>query len=228
MKMQKIILFMLLAFIPCGSFAADSKDVGTKPAEKTGISFLSDAQIASHSATIARVQDYLTNLTTVASEFTQVAPDGSLAGGKFYLQRPKKMRWEYKPPTPILMVANGSELVYYDSELEQVSYIPLGSTLIGFLAQEKISFSGSDSKGVGVISFSENAGFIRIGVAQRDKPSEGNLVLEFSDNPLLIRSMVVTDASGQVTNVALNNAQFGTELDKKLFDFRDPRKKKNS
>jgi len=208
---KKIAVFAVLLFSPCVAFATSE-----------AVKFLSEDEVASHSETIKKAENYLSNLTTITSEFTQVAPDGNIAGGKFYLERPQKMRWEYKPPVPILMVANGSELVYYDSELQQVSYIPLTSNLIGFLAQEKISFSGD----VGIISFSEEAGFIRIGVAQREKPSDGNLLLEFSDNPLLIRSMVVTDASGQVTNVALNNAKFGDSIDKKLFDFRDPRKKK--
>jgi outer membrane lipoprotein-sorting protein len=117
------------------------------------------------------------------------------------------------------MVANGSQLVYYDYELEQLSYIPLDSTLIGFLAQDKIRFDNS----VGIFSFSENAGTVRIGVAQRAHPDDGRLVLEFSDKPLLIRNMVVTDASGQVTTVSLNNARYGEKIDKSLFDFRDPR-----
>jgi outer membrane lipoprotein-sorting protein len=211
---KKFIFLVMLALLPFVSVAAEVKP---------SISFLSDAQNASHLATVTRVQNYLSNLTTLVSEFTQTAPDGSIASGKFYLQRPEKMRWQYNPPTPILIVANGSELVYYDSELEQISYIPLGSTLIGFLAEDKISFD----KSVGITSFYENAGVIRIGVAQRDKPSDGNLVLEFSDKPLILRSMVVTDAGGQITNVSLNNAEFGARIDSKLFDFKDPRKKKN-
>lgn len=209
---KKLIIFVSLLFFPCISFADGASVVP---------SFLSDSELAKHTKTIAKVQDYLSNLTTITSDFTQTAPDGSVADGKFYLERPEKMRWEYNPPTPILMVANGNELVYYDKDLQQISYIPLTSTLIGFLAEEKISFNS----GVGVTSFSENAGVIRIGVAQKEKPSEGNLLLEFSDKPLIIRSMVVTDASGQITNVSLNNAQFGGKIDPKLFDFRDPRKK---
>jgi len=118
-----------------------------------------------------------------------------------------------------MMIANGKEFVYYDYELEQVSYIPLDSALVGFLAQEKIRF---DEK-VGITSFEEKDGVIRIGLAQRDKPSEGALLLELSDKPLMIRTMVVTDATGQQTSVALSDAKFGVKLEKDLFIFRDPR-----
>ncbi len=181
--------------------------------------FMTEAEAAKHQPTIDRLAGYLSGLSTIVSDFTQVAPDGSLSSGKFYLKRPGRMRWQYNPPTPILMIANGKEFVYYDYELEQVSYIPLDSALVGFLAQEKIRF---DEK-VGITSFEQKDGMIRLGLAQLDKPSEGGLLLEFADKPLSIRSMVVTDATGQETSVALSDAKFGLELEKDLFIFRDPR-----
>ncbi len=61
-------------------------------------------------------------------------------------------------------------------------------------------------------------------MAQRDKPDDGELTLEFSDHPLLLRNMVVRDATNQVTTVSLNHARFGVKLDPELFIFRDPRK----
>ena len=51
-------------------------------------------------------------------------------------------------------------------------------------------------------------------------------MLEFSDQPLQIRNMVVTDAQRQVTTISLNRAQFGKPLEKSLFVWVDPRKKK--
>src|SRR5690606_35599945 len=132
-------------------------------------------------------------------------------------QRPGKMRWQYNPPTPILMVSSGSTLVFYDYELEQVSHIPLDGSLVSFLAREKITF-GDD---VGITYISNEANAIRIEVAQKDKPTEGKLMLEFSDKPLTLRNMVVTDSTGQVTTVALTNATFGAKIDPKLFIFKD-------
>lgn len=177
-----------------------------------------------HAQTLTRVQDYLNGITTIAADFTQIAPTGDLTGGKFYLKRPGKMRWQYSPPTPILMVANGGQLVYYDYELEQLTYIPMDSTLGSFLAQEKIDLSDQFVK---ITKFEENPGVIRLTLTQRDKPEAGSLTLEFADTPLVIRNMVITDAGGQVTTVALNNARFGEPLDKKLFVFVDPRKSGN-
>jgi len=209
--MKKLLVLFLLTWIPAfaGMTYAASNDV-----------FLSQAEIAKHQKTIDRLQEYLSGLTTIVSDFTQIAPDGTLTSGKFFMERPGKMRWQYNPPTPILMVSNGSTLVYYDIELEQMNTIPLDSTLIGFLAQDHIRFDDS----IGIREFSDKAGVIRINLSQRDKPNDGQLMLEFSDKPLLIRNMVITDAGNQTTTVSLNNARYGVKLDRELFIFRDPRK----
>lgn len=184
--------------------------------------FMTQEELAPNSKTINRIQNYLSGISTIVADFTQVAPDGSISTGKFFLQRPGRMRWQYNPPTPILMVADGKELIYYDYELDQISHISLDSTLIGFLAQDKIRFDGK----VGIRQFSHEAGVIRITLAQRDKAKDGELMLEFSDSPMVIRNMVVRDATNQVTNVALNNARFGVAIDKELFVFREPARRR--
>ncbi len=179
----------------------------------------------SNQSQLTRIEQYLNSITTIVAEFNQVAPDGSLTSGKFFLKRPGKMRWQYDPPTPLLMVASGKEIVYYDYELQQVSHIPLDYTLAGFLAREHIDLHDPAL----VIKNVENSnGVVRVTLTQAGKEDEGSLMLEFSDNPLLIRNMVVTDAQGQVTTVSLNNARFGAALENKLFEFTDPRRKQRT
>lgn len=166
---------------------------------------------------IERVETYLSNISTIVADFVQIAPDGGMADGKFYLSRPGKMRWQYNPPTPILMVADGKFLIFYDYELDQTSYIPLQETLAGFLARGTVKF-GED---VVVTDLNEGPGSLRVTVIQKAKPNDGKLTLEFADNPLQLRNMKVLDAVGQETTVSLANARFGQKLDKELFVFED-------
>ncbi|MDX1975514.1 MAG: outer membrane lipoprotein carrier protein LolA [Rickettsiales bacterium] len=182
--------------------------------------FWSAERLVPHKETIQRVQDYLSGLTTIAADFTQTAPDGSITTGKFLLERPGKMRWQYAPPSPILIVSNGKTLTFYDRELEQVSYISMDDTIIGFLAKDKISFEHP----VGITNIENKANAIRITVAQRDKPNDGQLTLELSDKPLMLRNLIIRDATQQVTMVGLSNAEFGIKIDKNAFEFKDPRK----
>jgi len=216
MKFKFRVFALLLTWIPAfagmtGAYAAEEKNI-----------FVEASVIEKNKYTIQRIEQYLTHLNTIVADFTQVAPDGSLTNGKFFLQRPGKMRWQYNPPTPVLMVANGKELIFYDHSLEQVSYIPLDGSLVSFLGREKITFGGD----VGITEFTNEAEAIRIEVAQVKKPTEGKLMLEFSDKPLTLRNMVVTDAAGQVTTVSLQNARFGDKIPAELFVFKDPREKR--
>ena len=169
---------------------------------------------------IQRVEEYLTDLYSIVADFNQVDAGGGVAEGKFYLKKPGKMRWEYKPPTPILLVSNGKVMTYYDSELDQVNYIAFDDTLAGFLAQEKITLT---SKSAQLVDFVAKEGVIRATIVQRQKPDEGSLTLEFSDKPLQLKQMVVTDARGQRTNIQLQNATYGENLPDSLFKFEDPR-----
>jgi outer membrane lipoprotein-sorting protein len=168
--------------------------------------------------TLTRVEQYLSDIHSISSEFLQSAPSGDITGGRFYLQRPGKLRMEYNPPTPILMVTSGSDIVYYDKELDQISRISLDSTLVGFLARDTVKFD--DSVVITKIEYGDKS--IHLSLIQVRKPKDGMLTLEFSDKPLTLRNMNVTDSSGQVTTVALNNARFNLPLPAELFVFKDP------
>ena len=76
----------------------------------------------------------------------------------------------------------------------------------------------------GFLGFNKLEKVAHVGENLLTRLRDGQLMLEFSDKPLLIRNMVVTDATQQQTTVSLNNARFGVPLDEELFDFRDPRK----
>ncbi len=180
----------------------------------------------SQGADIARVEHYLSGLTSISADFTQTDLKGKTSKGKFYLMRPGKMRWQYAPPAPITIVSDGKTITYYDAELDQVSYIGVDETLAGFLAQKEIKLESKTTK---LVKFEKQQdGTIRATMAQRNKPDEGTLTLELSGEPLLIKRMSIVDATGQVAKVELENARFGDPLDKRLFVFEDPRPNRNT
>ena len=172
-----------------------------------------NAFTAEEEKSIREVETYLTGLTTIIADFSQIAPDGSLTSGKFYLKRPGKMRWQYDPPTPILMVANDTFLTFYDYELDQRSDIPLEDTLAGFLARKSLAFG----KDVVVTQLVQGSGSLRLTMQQAKKPDDGALTLEFSTGPLQIHNMKVVDSTGQETSISLANSRYGIPLDDELF-----------
>ncbi len=169
-------------------------------------------------ADIARIEDYLNGLKTLRAGFIQVASNGTVAEGKLYLHRPGKIRFEYDPPVPILIVSSGLILYYYDKELDQTTQVFVNATPIGVLTKENLSFSNE----ITVSHFARDAGTLRLTVQQTDEPDEGAITLVFSDRPLALRKWTVLDAQGTQTTVALNNVETGINLDPGLFKFTVP------
>ena len=171
-------------------------------------------------ADVTRIEGYLNQLRTVQARFLQVASTGEYAEGKLFISRPGKMRIEYDPPVPVLIVATGTWLIYFDKELEQVSHVLLSSTPAGILLKENVSFSSDD---VMITGFERGSNVLRLRVVRKKDPMEGSLTLVLSDNPISLKKWVVTDAQGVQTTVSLMSPRFGMPLDGDLFNFVDPK-----
>ncbi len=156
-------------------------------------------------ASLKKAEAYLDDIKTMQAEFLQISSNGETTTGDILLSRPKNLRIEYDPPTPILIVANGEYLSYVDTELKQVNHIPLEDTPAAFLLRD--SFSFTDGKLV-VTGFEKAANTLRISVVQRKDPLAGELTLVFNDNPMVLRKWVIIDAQGIMTDLTLTNARF--------------------
>ncbi len=75
-------------------------------------------------ALVDKVSAYLSSVHAMTGDFVQVGPDGSRANGKFYLQKPGKVRFEYDPPSPIEIIADGSSVVVRDRKLATQDLYP--------------------------------------------------------------------------------------------------------
>ena len=90
---------------------------------------------------IKKIENYLNKIITMSADFTQVDPDGNISTGIFYLKRPGKLRWQYNEPNIITIIANGTLITHYDEELDQVSHVSAGDSLLTFLTRLKIQFT---------------------------------------------------------------------------------------
>ena len=169
-------------------------------------------------ADISRVEDLLNSIKSLQAHFTQLSDNGGTAEGVFYLQRPGRLRFEYEPPTPILIVGTGDTIIFYDSRLGQVTYVPIKSTPLSFLVDEKISFSGDTE----VVRVDREPGALAVTLADAKGRRDGTITLIFSDSPLRLRMWRVTDAQGKVTTIALSRTRTNVTLDDELFRFVDP------
>src|SRR5690348_18339793 len=93
-------------------------------------------------ADLARIETYLDSLRTLKARFLQVAPNGAIARGTAWLERPGRMRFQYDPPSPLLLVAGHGLVVFHDVQLNQTSNIPLTQTPLGILLADHVRLSG--------------------------------------------------------------------------------------
>lgn len=170
-------------------------------------------------ADVQRIETYFDTIRTMQSKFLQFSDNGGMAAGKVYLSRPGKMRFEYDPPTQLLMVASSGILAYYDLRMQEESNVPLSATPVAILLNDHVSLSGD----VTITKFERDAGTLRVTLQQTKDPAQGSLTLVFGNNPLQLKQWLVLDAQGTTTKVTLVDPQFGMRLDSKLFNFVNPR-----
>jgi outer membrane lipoprotein-sorting protein len=169
-------------------------------------------------ADLGRIETYLNGLRTLKAKFVQIAPDGALAAGTAWLSRPGRMRFEYFPPTPFLLVAGNGLLVFHDAKLGQTTNIPLGQTPLGILLAENVKLAGD----LTVLSLRREPGMIELQVTRTASPGDGSLTLLFADAPLALRQWTVLDAQRRETRVTLSNVELGGTFDSNLFQFVAP------
>lgn len=203
--MRRFLLLALTALFVSAAHAA--------PPARTPLS-------AQDKADIARAEEYLNGVTTLKARFLQVSPNGTSVEGDAYLSRPGRLRLQYDPPSPLLVVADGSFLIVHDSQLGEPSYIPLGSTPAGILVRQGVKLDGGD---VAVTRVVRQPGVVRISMVEADDAAAGEITLVFSDKPFALRQWQVKDAQHQVTTVSLYQAQSGLSLDSRLFEFKNPK-----
>ena len=165
---------------------------------------------------LRRVETYLEAIKTLKGRFLQTSSNGGVASGKVFMSRPGRMRFEYDPPTPILMIADGVFLIYIDQELDQVTHVFLKSTPVGFLMSENVELTGE----ITVTKLERTPAILRVTVQDTEEPEKGSTTLVFSDKPLMLRKWKIVDAQNIETSVTLTDVITGIKLDPELFVYK--------
>jgi outer membrane lipoprotein-sorting protein len=173
---------------------------------------------AAAKADIARLEAYLNGIKTLRTRFLQIAQNGDAASGELTISRPGRMRLEYDPPQPTLLIANGTFLIYIDRYLQQVTHVFLKNTPVGVLVAEDIKLSGD----LTVTRFVREPGVLRVTLTKTDEAEEGNITLVFSDAPMALRQWVVVDAQGNRTSITLDALEYGVAVKPEMFQYTAP------
>jgi len=168
-------------------------------------------------AELDRVSEYLNSIRSLQGGFVQIGPTGEIDQGQFYLQKPGKLRFEYTPPSPLLIVSDGRTVAVSNSKLKTVDRYPLSSTPLDLILADDINLRQDNE----VMAVRHDAGNLMVEARTSRNRTKPNIIITFSETPLELRQWTVIDDQGLSTTVALRDVQSGVALDGTLFVLRD-------
>ncbi len=165
-------------------------------------------------ALLDRISLYLSSVQTMVGNFVQVGPDGGRTEGTFYIQKPGKVRFEYNPPTPIDIIADGSSVVVRDRNLATQDLYPLSQTPLRYLLADHIDLL----RDTDVISVSADDTFATVVIQEKQLVvGTSRLMIMFDAKDLTLKQWTVTDPQGLDTTVAVYNLDVTKKPDPNLF-----------
>jgi outer membrane lipoprotein-sorting protein len=169
-------------------------------------------------AVLAQAQTYLQGLTSAQGNFVETT-GAQRREGRFWLQRPGKMRFEYTNPAGLLVVSDGSNVKRYDPRLNVFRQVPLGATPLSTFLARNVRFD----QGVQISRVTRmDSGAFAITARDARRPNEGSVILSFAGNPIRLHEWTITDAQGTRTRTQLTSLQPASGLAASLFQLSDP------
>lgn len=174
--------------------------------------FVHSANAAVDAALVSNAENYLNSITGLTGDFVQTA-SGSRQNGTFSMLRPGRVRLDYKN-LPVQLIADGKDLYFFDSSLDQITTVPLSSTPAGILIRKNINLQTAD---INVIETNTDNDTFSLKMNLRGQEGLGNMVVVFDKKPVKLNSWTVVDATGAETNVAFHNLKTKTNFGKDYF-----------
>jgi outer membrane lipoprotein-sorting protein len=169
---------------------------------------------AKQRALVDKVSAALMNIRVLSGDFVQIGPDGNKSDGEFYLQKPGRVRFDYNPPSPVELIADGSSVVVRDRKLATQDLYPLSQTPLRFLLADQLDLM-RDTNIIGV--YADDV-FVTIVIEERQiLAGTHRLMLMFNAQDLQLKQWTVTDPQGYDTTVAVYNLDSTRRPDPMLF-----------
>ncbi|KUR76532.1 outer membrane lipoprotein carrier protein LolA [Novosphingobium sp. Fuku2-ISO-50] len=172
---------------------------------------------------IAQAVAALRAIGTMRADFIQTDANGGRLTGTLTMKRPGKIRFQYQPGVPLLIVSDGASLTMIDYEVRQVQRWPIRNSPLGALLdpdKDVVRFARLNPTG--------RPDLISMAVRDPGHPEYGTLTLLMLRKPsapggLELDSWIATDAQSRRTMVRLINPQYGVAVGDSMFRWTDPR-----
>jgi outer membrane lipoprotein-sorting protein len=170
------------------------------------------AAFAQNAAVAQKIADHFSSVKTMSGEFVQFGPRGEQTAGKFFLERPGKVRFNYEKPSPMRVIADGRSVVIGNTKLKTWDIYPLSKTPLALLLDDKIDLGGKMVRDV-----KEDPDLITIKLGDKSLFDDSTITLMFDPTSYELKQWTITDNQGKDTSVMIFNTQTGVAFDKSVF-----------
>ncbi len=185
------------------------------------------SQQAIESRSLDDVITWLHGVTTLVADFKQTTSSGKISHGKMTLARPGKVRFEYEPSVPVLVVADGGSLYVVDYGNASVQRYPIKNSPLSVLLDPK-----ADIKRIAKLVEAGPAavpGYTTIEATDPKRPQYGTITLYFANTPgtagnVTLSAWRVLDAQGNTTTIQLDKPRLNGSVPEGAFTYKDPRR----
>jgi len=174
-----------------------------------------------------RVESFLRGLEGLQAQFRQVLTDRNGATteeshGTLAIRRPDRFRWDYRDPYQQVIVADGTRIWLYDSDLDQVTVRKIDDTLSATPAM-LLSGQGKLEDNFTVTQVQQDGSPPVLWVRMEPKRDDTDFKwvrLGFVNSEL--KFMELADKLGQTTHLEFSNLERNPPLDPSRFTFTVP------
>ena len=164
-------------------------------------------------AAAQKIADHFSSVRTMMGEFVQFGPQGEQTGGKFFIERPGKLRFNYEEPSKFRVVSDGQSVVLYNGKLNTADLYSLKQTPLKLLLDERIDLSGNK-----VADLRQDADLTTIKLVDKSVFGDATITMMFDPQSYELRQWTITDAQGKDTTVMIFNVQQGVTFDPSVFE----------
>ncbi|AKI02963.1 outer membrane lipoprotein-sorting protein [Hoeflea sp. IMCC20628] len=159
-----------------------------------------------------KLADHFSSVKTMTGEFIQFGPNGEQTGGKFFIDRPGKLRFNYEAPSAIRVIADGKAVVIGNRKLRTWDLYPLDKTPLKLLLSERIDLSADT-----VQSVTEDPDLTTIILGNKSIFGDSTISMMFDPKTFELRQWTIRDAQGKDTSVMIFNVRTGVKFAKNVF-----------
>ena len=176
--------------------------------------------------TLDEINEYLNDNYSFSGNFEQIDFEGKITGGKFYILRPGRLRFEYNKPSNLTVTSDNYFVVIHDKKFDTFNRYPLGSTPLSIILKKKINIE----KNAQIESLKTNQKTIVLKLSKKVDEGESPYILDlvFLKEPITLVQWAITDLENKRTIIKLDKIVNNENIDPKLFISEDMIKEKKN